>query len=44
MTGEMEMLVATNRQNLLGVATELRNVSKRLAGGGADRERMIQQP
>lgn len=34
MTGEMEMLVATNRQNLLGVATGLRNVSERLAVGG----------
>lgn len=30
----MEMFVTTNRQNLLGVATGLRNVSERLAGGG----------
>lgn len=34
MTVEMEMLVASNRQNLLCVATGLRNVSERLAGGG----------
>lgn len=34
------MLVTTNRQNLLGVATGLRNVSERLAWGGvAGRER-----
>lgn len=32
------MLVATNRQNLLGVATGLRNVSEKLGeGGGAGR-------